>query len=183
MLWPPKCLSAVVTEALPLPSLIFMAVTLKEKATYVYHYNRLPYHRTVLSCTCSQPQTTAGARCPPVWPLHSTCRKCIYSWKTQTSTFYSHVYPASVVASLCKNWIHGVMHQVCSQGVCHTLAMCNLSHTHKQMSTHLHVCTHTHTQTPCLTIVHLSRACNANTCMQLGVKSLGACIGQLEHYN
>ena len=76
---------------------------------------------TVLSCTCSPPQKT-GARCRPVWPMHSTCRGWTYTWESLTSTSSSPFYHVSSVASLCRNWLWRVMHQVCSQDVQHTLA-------------------------------------------------------------
>ena len=76
---------------------------------------------TVLSCTCSPPQRT-GARCHPVWPMHSTCRRWAYSRESLTSTSSSPFYHVSPVASLCRNWMCCVIYQVCSQGVQHTLA-------------------------------------------------------------
>ena len=96
---------------------------------------------TVLSCTCSPPQRT-GARWPPVWPLHSTCRRWIYDWNTLTSTSCSHASPVSATASLCKNLMWSVMHQVCSQGVQHTLVYI---HSHSQMHTHTRACAHSKT--------------------------------------
>ena len=89
---------------------------------------------TVLSCTCSPPQRT-GTRCRPVWPIHSTCRRCTYTWESLTSTSSSPFYHVSPVASLCRNWLCCVMHQVCSQGVQHTLVYVH-SDTHTN-TTHL----------------------------------------------
>ena len=76
---------------------------------------------TVLSCTCSPPQRT-GARWPPVWPLHSTCRRWNYTWKTVTTTSSDHVCPVSATANLCRNCLWRARQQVCSQGVQLTLA-------------------------------------------------------------
>ena len=86
-----------------------------------------------MSCTCSPPQRT-GARCHPVWPMHSTCRRCTYNWESLTSTSFSPCYHVSPVASLCRNWMCGVVHQVCSQGVQQTLVYTYVHSnlTHKQ---------------------------------------------------
>ena len=75
---------------------------------------------TVISCICSPPQRI-GARCHPVWPMHSNCRGWNYIWTSLTSNSSSPCYHVSPVAILCRNWLWGVMHQVCSQGVQHTL--------------------------------------------------------------
>ena len=87
---------------------------------------------TVISCTCSPPQRI-GARCRPVWPMHSTCRgwNYIYTWESLTSNSSSPFYHVSPVASLCRNWVCRVMHQVCSQGVQHT-------HLHVHIHIHIH---------------------------------------------
>ena len=105
---------------------------------------------TVMSCTCSPPQRT-GARCRPVWPMHSTCRRWTYTWASLTSTSSSPFYHVSPVASLCRNWLCGVVHQVCSQGVQHTL---------------VYVHSYTHTNTTHLNMPHLSHAYKASVCMQ-----------------
>ena len=76
---------------------------------------------TVLSSTCS-PTKRTGAKWPPVWPLHSTCKRWIYFWKALTSTSYSCVCPVLATASLCRNWVWIAVHQVSSQGGQHTLA-------------------------------------------------------------
>ena len=86
---------------------------------------------TVLSSTCSPPQRT-GARWPPAWAMHSTCRRWIYSWETLTSAFYSRVCPFLATASLCRNCMWAAVHQVCTQGVQHTLSYI-----------HSHTCTNT----------------------------------------
>ena len=103
---------------------------------------------TVMSWTCSPPQRT-GARCRPVWPKHSTCRRWTYAWESLTSTSFSPFYHVSPVASLCRNWLCCVVHQVCSQGVQNTL---------------VYICTflHTHTNTAHLNIPHLSHAYKAS---------------------
>ena len=86
---------------------------------------------TVLSCTCSPPQRT-GARCFPVWPMHSTCRRWTYTWESLTSTSSSPCYHVSPVASLCRNWLCCVVHQVCSHDVQQTLVYVHsYTHTHK----------------------------------------------------
>ena len=91
---------------------------------------------TVMSCTCSPPQRT-GARCRPVWPMHSTyrgwtyTRACLTSTsESLTSTSSSPFYHVSPVASLCRNCLCCVMHQVCSQGATHT-CICTFLHPHK----------------------------------------------------
>ena len=83
--------------------------------------------------------------------MHSTCRRCTYTWASLKSTSSSPFYHVSPVASLCRNWLCGVMHQVCSQGVRHTL---------------VYVHSYTHTNVTRLNIPHLSHAYKVIVCMQ-----------------
>ena len=104
---------------------------------------------TVLSCTCSPPQRTC-ARCRPVWPMHSTCKRWTYIWASLTSTSSSPFYHVLPVASLCRNWMCRVVHQVCSQGVKHTCIL------------YVHSCTHTNTEHTTPTYAY-----KVSVCMQI----------------
>ena len=137
---------------------------------------------TVLSCTCSPPQRT-GARCRPVWPMHSTCRRWTYTWESLTSTSSSPFYHVSPVASLCRNWMCCVMHQVCSQGVQHTLV-----YVHSYTHLHVHrlntcICAYiAHTSVSwkcmvfCLTGVCVIQCIQGAWCLSLSVV---VCIGEV----
>ena len=113
---------------------------------------------TVLSCTCSPPQRT-GARCRPVCPMHSTYRRWTYTWTSLTSTSSSPFYHVSPVASLCRNWLCCVMHQVCSQGV-----------------QHIHLHTYTYTDSVQYICAYIAHTCVSQKCIVFCLT--GVCVVQ-----